>query len=63
MSDSAANTIAKNFQDFGQYTCENEMKFDALEPSRGSFNYAAADKIVSQAQANGQIMRCHNLVW
>ncbi|KAL2020433.1 hypothetical protein VTK56DRAFT_8399 [Thermocarpiscus australiensis] len=63
MSDTNANNIAKNSQDFGQYTCENEMKFDALEPSRGTFNYANADKIVAQAQANGQIMRCHNLVW
>lgn len=63
MSDGSANAIAKNFQDFGQYTAENEMKFDALEPSRGSFNYGNADKIVAQAQANGQIMRCHNLVW
>ncbi|KAL2132056.1 hypothetical protein VTI74DRAFT_4258 [Chaetomium olivicolor] len=63
MSDSAANNIAKNSQDFGQYTCENEMKFDALEPARNQFNYANADKIVAQAQANGQIMRCHTLVW
>ncbi|KAK4235260.1 glycoside hydrolase [Achaetomium macrosporum] len=63
MADSSANAIAKNSQDFGQYTCENEMKFDALEPSRGTFSYTSADKIVAQAQANGQIMRCHNLVW
>jgi len=63
MSDTAANTIAKNSQDFGQYTCENEMKFDALEPSRNTFSYGNADKIVAQAQANGQVMRCHNLVW
>jgi endo-1,4-beta-xylanase len=63
MGDSAANAIAKNSQDFGQYTCENEMKFDALEPARNQFNYGNADKIVAQAQANGQIMRCHNLVW
>lgn len=61
MNDASANAIAKNSQDFGQYTCENEMKFDATEPSRGTFSYAAADKIVAQAQANGQIMRCHAL--
>ena len=63
MNDGSANNIAKNSQDFGQYTCENEMKFDALEPARNSFNYGNADKIVAQAQANGQLMRCHNLVW
>ncbi|KAK4152979.1 glycoside hydrolase [Chaetomidium leptoderma] len=63
MNDGNANNIAKNSQDFGQYTCENEMKFDALEPARNSFNYGNADKIVAQAQANGQIMRCHALIW
>jgi endo-1,4-beta-xylanase len=63
MADSSANAIGKNFQDFGQYTCENEMKFDAVEPSRNTFTYTNADKIVAQATANGQIMRCHALVW
>ena len=63
LNDASANAIGKNFQDFGQYTCENEMKFDATEPSRGSFSYGNADKIVAQAQANGQILRCHALIW
>jgi len=62
LNDASANAIGKNFQDFGQYTCENEMKFDATEPSRGTFSYGNADKIVAQAQADGQIMRCHALV-
>jgi endo-1,4-beta-xylanase len=57
LNDASANAIAKNFQDFGQYTCENEMKFDATEPSRGTFSYANADRIVAQAQANGMVMR------
>ena len=63
MSDATANNVAKNSQDFGSYTCENEMKFDALEPQRNVFSYGSADQIVAQAQANGQMMRCHNLVW
>ncbi|KAG7126779.1 Endo-1 like protein [Verticillium longisporum] len=33
------------------------MKFDALQPSRGTFNYGNADK------ANGMNMRCHALIW
>ncbi|KAM0638048.1 hypothetical protein D7B24_009420 [Verticillium nonalfalfae] len=63
MSDSQANPIASNGQDFGSYTCENEMKFDALQPSRGTFNYGNADRIVAQAKANGMNMRCHALIW
>jgi endo-1,4-beta-xylanase len=63
LNDASANAIGRNIEDFGQYTCENEMKFDALEPSRGTFNYANADRIVAQAKANGQFMRCHTLVW
>jgi GH35 family endo-1,4-beta-xylanase len=63
LNDASANTIVKNLQDFGSYTCENEMKFDATEPSRGTFSYTNADRIVAQAQASGQIMRCHTLVW
>ncbi|KAK0622010.1 glycoside hydrolase family 10 protein [Bombardia bombarda] len=63
MADSDANTLATNFDDFGAITPENEMKFPALEPARGVFNYTAADIIVAQAQASGQILRCHNLVW
>lgn len=63
INDGNAFAIAKNSQDFGSYTCENEMKFDALEPSRGVFRYDNADRIVAQAQANGQMMRCHTLVW
>jgi endo-1,4-beta-xylanase len=62
LRDSAANAIAKNSEDFGQVTCENEMKFDATEPSRGTFSYGNADAIVAQAAASGQIMRCHALV-
>ncbi|EEY16790.1 endo-1,4-beta-xylanase [Verticillium alfalfae VaMs.102] len=63
MSHSQANPIASNGQDFVSYTCENEMKFDALQPSRGTFHYGNADPIVAQAKANGMNMRCHALIW
>ncbi|MEU0950493.1 non-reducing end alpha-L-arabinofuranosidase family hydrolase [Streptomyces canus] len=50
-------------REFKMITPENEMKWDAVEPSRGSFNFAAADSIVSHASAHGQRMRGHTLVW
>ncbi|GLY29750.1 endo-1,4-beta-xylanase [Kineosporia sp. NBRC 101731] len=49
--------------EFTSVTPENEMKWDATEPSRGTFNYTSGDRIVSQAQSNGQQVRGHALAW
>jgi endo-1,4-beta-xylanase len=49
--------------EFDSVTPENEMKWDALEPSRGSFSYGNADRIVSHAQSRGMKVRGHTLVW
>lgn len=49
--------------EFNSVTPENEMKWDALEASRGSFTYGAADQIVNHAQARGMKVRGHTLVW
>ncbi|WP_203187533.1 endo-1,4-beta-xylanase [Streptomyces pratensis] len=48
---------------FDSVTPENEMKWDALESSRNSFNFAAADQIVNHAQSKGMKVRGHTLVW
>ncbi len=48
---------------FDMVTPENEMKWDTVEASRGSFNFGPGDAIVSFAQAHGQRVRGHNLVW
>jgi endo-1,4-beta-xylanase len=50
-------------REFNMITPENEMKWDTIEPSRGSFNFGPGDQIVSHAQAHGQRMRGHTLVW
>ncbi|MBB5866765.1 endo-1,4-beta-xylanase [Allocatelliglobosispora scoriae] len=50
-------------REFTMITPENEMKWDATEPSQGSFRYTSADQIVAHAQAHGQRMRGHALVW
>ncbi|WP_349372257.1 endo-1,4-beta-xylanase [Streptomyces sp. G-G2] len=61
LGDSMYSTILD--REFNMITPENEMKWDAIEPSRGSFNFAAADSIVSHATAHGQRTRGHTLVW
>jgi endo-1,4-beta-xylanase len=50
-------------REFNMVTPENEMKWDTTERSRGSFNFAPADQIVSHASAHGQRVRGHTLVW
>ena len=50
-------------REFNMVTPENEMKWDTVEPSRGSFNFASGDSVVNHASAHGQRMRGHTLVW
>jgi endo-1,4-beta-xylanase len=61
LSNNALTTVVKN--SFGQVTCENSMKWDAIEPSRGQFTFGNADKVVDFAQANGKLVRGHTLLW
>ena len=44
-------------------TCENEMKWDTLQPSRDQFNFGPADQVVSFASDNGMLVKGHALVW
>jgi endo-1,4-beta-xylanase len=48
---------------FSTVTPENEMKWYAVEPSRGEYDFAAADDIVARARDAGQKVRGHTLVW
>jgi len=50
-------------REFNMVTAENEMKWDATEPSRGSFNYTNGDRILNQAVGNGSRVRGHALLW
>jgi endo-1,4-beta-xylanase len=44
-------------------TPENAMKWDAVEPLRGGYDWARADALVAFARAHGQKVRGHTLVW
>jgi GH35 family endo-1,4-beta-xylanase len=48
---------------FNLLVAENEMKFDALQPSRGEFNFWAADNLVNFAERNKMTVRGHCLAW
>ncbi|MFD8411014.1 non-reducing end alpha-L-arabinofuranosidase family hydrolase [Streptomyces sp. NPDC059650] len=50
-------------REFNMITPENEMKWDAIEPSRGTFTFGPADQIVDHAAAHGQRLRGHTAVW
>ncbi|WFE65387.1 endo-1,4-beta-xylanase [Micromonospora sp. WMMD714] len=61
LSTSAYTTILN--REFNSVTAENEMKWDATEPSQGRFVYTNGDRLVSHAQANGMGVRGHALLW
>jgi endo-1,4-beta-xylanase len=50
-------------RDCGVIVAENEMKWVGIEAVRGQRMLAGADAIVAFAQANGQALRGHTLVW
>ncbi|MFI0815867.1 non-reducing end alpha-L-arabinofuranosidase family hydrolase [Streptomyces sp. NPDC021098] len=50
-------------REFNMVTPENEMKWDTIERSRGSFNFGPGDQIANQAASHGQRLRGHTLVW
>lgn len=55
--------ILDNSANFGQITPGNTQKWEYVEPSQDVYSYTEADVITDLAEANGQILRCHNLVW
>ncbi|KAL1615430.1 hypothetical protein SLS56_011820 [Neofusicoccum ribis] len=44
-------------------TPANAFKFESTEPLRNVFNWTQSDEFMNLALENGQIRRCHNLVW
>ncbi|MDN0195173.1 endo-1,4-beta-xylanase [Streptomyces sp. S.PNR 29] len=50
-------------REFNALTPGNAMKWGSVEPARGTFDWAEADRIVDFAEAHGQQVRGHTLVW
>ena len=51
------------FRNFNMVVAENEMKPDALQPSRGQFNFGDGDRLCDFAARHGMAVRGHTLVW
>jgi endo-1,4-beta-xylanase len=60
-NDGSENNIVNN--EMGSITPENAMKWDALQPNRGQFNWGSADQHADYATQRGYELRCHTLVW
>lgn len=50
-------------ENFGQVTPENSMKWDATEPTEGTFTLTNADFLADWATTNSKLVRGHTTVW
>lgn len=48
---------------FNAAVCENEMKWESLQPTEGNFQFDQANAMVNAAVENGMLVRGHVLVW
>lgn len=61
--DQAFMAIVNNVEEIGQLVPENGQKWEPTEPNRGQFSFEEGDVVANLAAQNGQILRCHTLVW
>ncbi|KAF4846856.1 Endo-1,4-beta-xylanase 1 [Colletotrichum siamense] len=57
------DAILDDINEFGQTTPTNGQKWLFTEPEPGVFNYTEGEIVSSIAEENGQLLRCHALVW
>ncbi|KAI0128686.1 glycoside hydrolase superfamily [Xylariales sp. AK1849] len=63
LTDANYTAILNDTTEFGQITPGNGQKWQYTEPTQNTFSFTSGDQIVDWAEANGQIVRCHTLVW
>jgi endo-1,4-beta-xylanase len=61
LSESQYKTVAS--ENFNCLTPENEMKWDAIEGTKGSPRYTSGDQLVTFAQQSNMKIRGHTLIW
>ncbi|MFD3653525.1 endo-1,4-beta-xylanase [Streptomyces sp. NPDC058620] len=49
--------------EFDSVTAENVMKWEAVEPSRGTYDWSQADRLMAFAKKHEQEVRGHTLLW
>lgn len=63
IEDSAKIVTRTVSSQFNMVVAGNEMKFDALQPSEGQFDFTNGDKLVAFASKHGMKVRGHTLIW
>ena len=58
-----ADYEATLLREFTQFTPENELKMNRLQPERGRFDFADVDALVDYARAHGRTLRGHTLIF
>src|SRR3954471_4768363 len=48
---------------FSSVTPGNEMKWQVVEPTRGTYDWSGGDRLVAFAEAHDQLVRGHTLLW
>ena len=63
LNNGAYTKIAFDSNEFGQVTPANGQKWDSTEPRSKGFSFTNGDAVTKKAEAAGQLLRCHTLVW
>src|SRR4029077_5055459 len=58
-----AASKARAGSQFSVVTPGNEMKWQVVEPTQGTFDWSGADRLVAFAEQNGQLARDQPLLW
>ncbi|KAF6753706.1 endo-1,4-beta xylanase [Ephemerocybe angulata] len=63
LGDLPYKTLLSNASEFGQLTAGNSLKWETVQPVRGTYKFAGGDEILALAKQNRQLFRGHTCVW